>query len=58
MPRKRIDATALPGKVALVLQGGGALSAYQVGAFQALDEAGYAPDVGVVVHESLVVPHD
>jgi NTE family protein len=44
MPRKRIDATALPGKVALVLQGGGALGAYQVGAFQALDEAGYAPE--------------
>lgn len=44
MPAKRIDATALPGKVALVLQGGGALGAYQVGAFQALDEAGYAPE--------------
>jgi NTE family protein len=44
MPMKRIDATALPGKVALVLQGGGALGAYQVGAFQALDEAGYAPE--------------
>src|SRR5205814_4961091 len=29
---------------ALVLQGGGALGAYQVGAFQALDEAGYAPE--------------
>jgi len=44
MPAKRIEATALPGKVALVLQGGGALGAYQVGAFQALDEAGYAPE--------------
>jgi NTE family protein len=41
---QRIDTAALPGKVALVLQGGGALGAYQVGAFQALDEAGYAPE--------------
>lgn len=31
-------------RVALVLQGGGALGAYQVGAFQALDEHGFAPD--------------
>lgn len=31
-------------RVALVLQGGGALGAYQVGVFQALDEHGFAPD--------------
>lgn len=30
--------------VALVLQGGGALGAYQAGVFQGLDEAGIAPD--------------
>src|SRR4051794_31458726 len=30
--------------VALVLQGGGALGAYHIGAYQALHEAGYAPD--------------
>ena len=30
--------------VALVLQGGGALGAYHVGAYEALQEAGYAPD--------------
>jgi len=29
--------------IALVLQGGGALGSYQVGAFRALDEAGYCP---------------
>lgn len=33
----------LPGEVALVLQGGGALGAYQVGAFAAISEAGYQP---------------
>lgn len=31
-------------RTALVLQGGGALGAYQVGVYQALEEAGYAPD--------------
>jgi NTE family protein len=30
--------------IALVLQGGGALGAYQAGVYQALDEAGLAPD--------------
>jgi len=34
----------LPGQVVLVLQGGGALGAYQVGVFQALHEAGIEPD--------------
>ena len=33
-----------PGQVALVLQGGGALGAYQVGVYQALHEAGIEPD--------------
>jgi NTE family protein len=31
-------------RVALVLQGGGALGAYQAGVFQALDEYGFTPD--------------
>ena len=33
----------LPGQVVLVLQGGGALGAYQVGVYQALHEAGLEP---------------
>jgi NTE family protein len=32
------------GRVALVLQGGGALGAYQAGVYQALHEAGIEPD--------------
>ena len=32
------------GKVVLVLQGDGALGAYQVGVYQALHEAGIEPD--------------
>jgi NTE family protein len=32
------------GRVALVLQGGGALGAYQVGVYKALEEAGFLPD--------------
>ena len=35
---------ALPGQVALVFQGGGALGAYQGGVYQALHEAGIEPD--------------
>jgi NTE family protein len=35
--------TALPEQVVLVLQGGGALGAYQVGVYQALHEAGIEP---------------
>lgn len=31
-------------QIVLVLQGGGALGAYQAGAFEALSEAGYSPD--------------
>jgi NTE family protein len=34
----------LPGQVVLVLQGGGALGAYQVGVYEALHEAGIVPD--------------
>ena len=35
---------ALPGQVVLVLQGGGALGAYQVGVYTAMHEAGIEPD--------------
>src|ERR1700722_16180420 len=35
---------SLPGKVVLVLQGGGALGSYQAGVYQALHEAGIEPD--------------
>ena len=41
---KYTDKAALPGQVVLVLQGGGALGAYQVGVYQALHEAGIEPD--------------
>ena len=34
----------LPGQVVLVLQGGGALGAYQVGVYQAMHDAGIEPD--------------
>src|SRR5215831_9288048 len=40
----RADRPDLPGQVALVLQGGGALGAYQVGVYTALHEAGIEPD--------------
>ncbi len=44
MPRKT-ERRKVPGydRVALVLQGGGALGAYQVGVFEVLDAAGYCP---------------
>ena len=42
-PRKA-GAPRLPGQVVLVLQGGGALGAYQVGVYEALHEAGIEPD--------------
>jgi NTE family protein len=35
--------STLPGQVVLVLQGGGALGAYQAGVYQALSEAGIEP---------------
>ena len=34
----------LPGQVVLVFQGGGALGAYQLGVYQAMDESGIQPD--------------
>ena len=40
----RSNRNGLPGQVVLVLQGGGALGAYQVGVYQALHEAGIEPD--------------
>ncbi|TAL24281.1 MAG: patatin-like phospholipase family protein [Aquabacterium sp.] len=43
-PDLRIGQPGLPGQVVLVLQGGGALGAYQVGVYQALHEAGIEPD--------------
>jgi NTE family protein len=42
--RKTTVKRRLPGQVVLVLQGGGALGAYQVGVYQALHEAGIEPD--------------
>ena len=41
---KHTDKASLPGQVVLVLQGGGALGAYQVGVYQAMHEAGIEPD--------------
>src|SRR5215475_11880494 len=38
------ERASLPGQVVLVLQGGGALGSYQVGVYQALQEAGIEPD--------------
>jgi NTE family protein len=35
---------SLPGQIVLVLEGGGALGSYQAGVYQALHEAGIAPD--------------
>ena len=42
--RTAASKSLLPGQVVLVLQGGGALGAYQVGVYQALHEAGIEPD--------------
>lgn len=39
-----VTPAALPGQVALVLQGGGALGAYQAGVYQGLSEAAIEPD--------------
>jgi NTE family protein len=41
-PQSRKD--GLPGQVVLVLQGGGALGAYQVGVYEALHDSGIEPD--------------
>jgi NTE family protein len=53
----------LPGQVVLVLQGGGALGAYQVGVYQALHEAGIEPDwvIGTsigAINASLIAGND
>ena len=42
--RKALSAHDVAGQVVLVLQGGGALGAYQLGVYQALHEAGIEPD--------------
>jgi NTE family protein len=42
-PRIHLDKAEL-GQIVLVMQGGGALGAYQAGVYQALDEAGVEPD--------------
>ncbi len=42
--RRKSARLPLPDQVALVLQGGGALGAYQVGVYEALDEAGIEID--------------
>ncbi|MDQ3286907.1 MAG: patatin-like phospholipase family protein [Pseudomonadota bacterium] len=39
----RASESSLPDSIALLLQGGGALGAYQAGVYQGLDEAGIAP---------------
>ncbi|MBA2548924.1 MAG: patatin-like phospholipase family protein [Burkholderiaceae bacterium] len=43
-PTKAASNAMPPGQIVLVLQGGGALGAYQVGVYQALHEAGIEPD--------------
>lgn len=43
-PAQQASAAAPPGQIVLVLQGGGALGAYQVGVYEALHEAGIEPD--------------
>ncbi len=44
IPQKSASGAMPPGQIVLVLQGGGALGAYQVGVYQALHEAGIEPD--------------
>ena len=39
-----VSRDSLPGQIVLVLQGGGALGAYQLGIYQALHESGLQPD--------------
>jgi hypothetical protein len=41
---RQVTKPNLPGQVVLVLQGGGALGAYQAGVYQGLHEAGIEPD--------------
>lgn len=41
---KQAGSAALPGQVVLVMQGGGALGAFQAGVYEAMHEAGIEPD--------------
>lgn len=41
---RKVEQTKLPGQVVLVMQGGGALGAFQAGVYEALHEAGIEPD--------------
>lgn len=43
-PDTQSNRAGRPAKIALVLQGGGALGSYQAGVYAALNKAGYAPD--------------
>jgi len=43
-PQSQTGSLARPDKIALVLQGGGALGSYQAGVYEALSQAGYLPD--------------
>lgn len=43
-PKSQTGFPMRPDKIALVLQGGGALGSYQAGVYQALSQAGYLPD--------------
>ncbi len=43
-PEFQTGSPARPDKIALVLQGGGALGSYQAGVYDALSQAGYLPD--------------
>ncbi|HEX4585210.1 MAG TPA: patatin-like phospholipase family protein [Burkholderiaceae bacterium] len=43
-PAASVSRDEIPGQVVLVLQGGGALGAYQLGVYQALHESGLQPD--------------
>ncbi len=43
-PQIHTGSSARPDKIALVLQGGGALGSYQAGVYEALSQAGYLPD--------------
>ena len=48
LPKVRPGRPLARGRLALVLQGGGALGAYQAGVYQALHEAGLEPEVAGV----------
>jgi len=50
-----MDRASIPGRIVLVMQGGGAPGASQAGAYQALHEAGVEPDwvIGTSIGASL-----